>query len=882
MGLWDWTKKAAGNIADGVSSAASSVAEAAGSAKDFADGVVSKTFDLGWEEEATVDAAGDAIKSAATATGEAISTAADWTMENVAPVVEETGKYIGSYALAVPGVIAEAVTGEENGITSRLRSTRDALGTAAVETGKFAKWACWDDPGRAWSLAAQGVTDAVVGTVVMVGDAGRSIVNLTKNSVYNIGADVEVYTTGPNGEKVAVPEGDDLTLTATIGEGAEAQQIELHLIDEQLYLIDAEGNKTNVWSEDGKFYTVDPMSYEHIELDIKNGSFSTTTADGTVINDITIDADSQKQNLLGENGFFYWSTVSHDATQFVDPIEPEYLDVMLKTTDASGNDVAIDESGELTITGEKPDGLLVTLTLEDNELKFTDENGEEHDVKIGDGGLYYYDGENNRVDLGISSSNLSVTDSSGKTTSNVTLDSEMKANDKATYERIMLYGSQAVLEIPVAALTIAGSGGTAAGAWAAKWGGTGLRTVNTIRRADMVMDAMRYTSKLERFVKPLEEASTALRTARRASRELDNVASILGRNADNAVSLAGKNADDIMRITGKNADEILELTGKHVDEIADMARKADDLPRLTDEVAQASTNLQNATKAQKAAGKADEVAQGTRRSGTLGDAAAERIPGLRSFSNGVEKLTQNDLMEYLAKSADDFRDATKKLAELQESGANASAIARAERTVARTSAKLDDEIRQVNMLTRNAENGLTRITREVAETATKTTEDLSGFANTGARMRRGFELGTYKSWRFADPMRSPLVEATAAAGGMGLGVYMDYKNGQSIMASSQSLVEQSLGTLGTDQDDFDSLMDQYEQELDSTGNAPSSLQNEFPGGNNTVPNENGGNTSNTFNNRSNGTVSPLNQPVFTIEVPEDVANTIENSSIKNQ
>ncbi len=927
---WDNVSDAASAVGGAVYDAGAAVVETAGTIKDVADGAVSKTFGLDWEEEKVAEAAWDgavegtkavvetgveAVKQvAAVPVGIVVNTAqtvgldveAEWAETRLDTQLEVTGLKTAGTWIAETGAPAVWTGVQYVGAASPLgyiangvdaMTGWDPTGLAAKndEVLKFGKWAMWDDPGRAWSLAAQGVTDAALGTVGFVGDLGKAALweytlHPLGSAIYNIGADIEVFATDANGAKVTIDDENDLKLSATNENG---ETYEIHVIDEKMYLIDAEGEKTDVrYGDDGNFFVLGPDG-KPLDLGITNGSFSMEGSNGETLSGITIDASSQKANLTSDRGFFHWSTAIHDNTQFVDPILAEIDDFTVTTTAADGTITEISDDSDITFTGVNPDGVTIEITLSDEQLSMKDENGNEIEVGMSNGQFFYLDENDQPVNLGLTNGQLSMTGENGSTTNNVTLDLDRINNPHATYERIMLYSGQAIFEVPAFIGVSVLSGGTASALYAAKWGGTGVRvaqTVNAIRRADLVVDALRHTSKLQKVLKPLEEANTLLKAARTASRQLDNVGSALGKSADEMAALAGKSADEIAELTGKSADEILALTGKSADEISEMAQKASQVPQLTQRVSAATETLENASRATNNAAKADNIVQGNR-AGSLGDNAMRAVPGGKSIATGASKITQSDVMEYLGKYADELRTATTKLDELTEAGgASQRALNSAQNAVNKASGRLDDALHDVNMLTRNAENGLTRVSREVAETATRTTEDLSGLANTGNRITRNIELGAYRGWRFSDPMRSPIIEAAGVTGAFGLGYYMDVKQAEAGLEMSKASAAGKIESETERNNEIDAEMRAIEEEMRQQGTfngqpTDGSLRDQFSpqgtlngqGSGANDGHDNSGDTSNTFNNRSTGTVTPLNNPVIVLEVPDDVARNLEST-----
>jgi len=156
---------------------------------------------------------------------------------------------------------------------------------------------------------------------------------------------------------------------------------------------------------------------------------------------------------------------------------------------------------------------------------------------------------------------------------------EMK-NPNANYERVLLYGTQAIVEVPVFAAATTFTGGAAASVWAVKYGGKGLQTVNAIRRADMVGDALRLTTKATALADKAGDARGITNSINRwrSARALNRAEGIvdgtrLGTRGDDmaqGLRRAFMKADDVREAVTKS--DMLEYLAKYTETV----QKADD------------------------------------------------------------------------------------------------------------------------------------------------------------------------------------------------------------------------------------------------------------------------------------------------------------------
>ena len=392
-------------------------------------------------------------------------------------------------------------------------------------------------------------------------------------------------------------------------------------------------------------------------------------------------------------------------------------------------------------------------------------------------------------------------------------------NPNANYERVLLYGTQAIVEVPVFAAATTFTGGAAASVWAVKYGGKGLQTVSAIRRADMVGDALRLTTK--------------------------------------ATTLADKAGD-----------------------------------------ARGITNSVNRWRSTRAMNRAEGIMDGTRL-GTRGDDMAQGLRRTFMRADDVrEAVTKSDMLEYLAKYTETVQKADDAIKRLVAQGASPAKIDKAKDALNVAQEALEKARVSVNGLADDA----IKVTAEEALTASRTLENLT----TSERMMRGWELGSYRGYRWGDPFRSPKMEAAGVGFSFGSGVYANTVNNR---ASQHELDTMDENTIEANQD-LQHAGDALDALLEELGEEPmNNNSNDLPPINNLVPEENSvpqnglrnqfqgtpdndgaslwrpfseGDTTqaNMFNNRSSGLVIPIDGSAFNVEVSEEAANTLRSAIAK--
>tara|TARA_R110001592_G_scaffold27763_17_gene102826 strand:+ start:12581 stop:14419 length:1839 start_codon:yes stop_codon:yes gene_type:complete len=164
------------------------------------------------------------------------------------------------------------------------------------------------------------------------------------------------------------------------------------------------------------------------------------------------------------------------------------------------------------------------------------------------------------------------------------------ANPNANYERVLLYGGQALFEVPVFIATAVGTGGAGTAAYMARFGGKAVQTAATLKRVDMVADAIEYTSKAAKLLEPTtgvrrviprlaSEASLETKAANLASKADEIAMGTRAASKGDSVVEWGRNL--IMR--GKDAtkpltqSDLMEYLAKHSDKLRAAQSKLDDL-----------------------------------------------------------------------------------------------------------------------------------------------------------------------------------------------------------------------------------------------------------------------------------------------------------------
>ena len=479
------------------------------------------------------------------------------------------------------------------------------------------------------------------------------------------------------------------------------------------------------------------VATEYVLRPIGNAAYSIGQKEGDAPRFDNIDAFAALKYMNGGdslNDAMKWTTAMNDITQFIEPIKGEYpADTREYITDDAGNTI------------DNPDYMKEFEIVEGEEVPSYVKSVE---------------------------------------------------NPNANYERAILYGTQAIVEVPVFLVATAATGGAAGPAFALKWGGKGLQTVNAMKRADLVADAIKLTDK---------------------------------------------------------AAKISSKTGKAVE---------------------------TSSKASKLTAKANEIATGERLGTKTNDITnwmKRKFPGV---DDARQSMTQSDLMEYLAKDAEKLREAETKLDKLMSTGnATEKQILKQTKEIKAAEEALEKSRISVNQLASSSGNNLKEVSAEAARSATKTTEDL-GMAD---RLKRGWEVGQYKTWHFVDPSRSPIADTAGVGLSFGMGVYADQKNAEAkqqsgfgIGAGEASRVLETGDRLRSDMAKDTSWYKKY----DKKANLSQDFQETQPNKNDTqTDNLPGGSIdrngqSGAFNNRANGLVTPIDTPAFKVEVPKEFADAL--------
>ncbi len=391
-------------------------------------------------------------------------------------------------------------------------------------------------------------------------------------------------------------------------------------------------------------------------------------------------------------------------------------------------------------------------------------------------------------------------------------------NPNANYERTILYGTQAIVEIPAFLVATAATGGAAGTIFALKWGGKGLQTANAVRRADLVADAIELT---------------------------DKAAKISSKSAK-----AVETTKDVAH-TSKMAGPIAEQTSSKVSKLT---TKADEIAR-GERLGTATENLTNWIK--------------------------KKFPG---GEDARQTMTQSDLMEYLAKDAEKLRSAETKLDKLISSGqATEKEILRQTKEIKAAQSALEDARTSVNRFASSSGNSLEEVSYEAAKSAAKTTEDL-GVVDS---MKRGWEIGTHKTARFVDPSRSPIIDTVGVGLSFGMGVYADKKNADAQKQSGIEISKSSASSIVREDTERAKRLGEDTSWFKEFNEQPGNLRNRFQ---EAQPRQNGstseslpggdidrGLQSGTFNNRANALVTPIDTPLFKVEVSQEAADQLRQA-----
>lgn len=415
-------------------------------------------------------------------------------------------------------------------------------------------------------------------------------------------------------------------------------------------------------------------------------------------------------------------------------------------------------------------------------------------------------------------------------------------NPDANYERVLLYGGQAVFEIPAFIGVTALTAGTGTAAYTASITGRGIQTAATLKRVDMVADGIRLAQRGAKLTDKAADASKITRAVGMADDFANGTRRFtMGSRLARRIKLKlGMNVDDAGRALKQS--DLMEYLGKHADKVRDAMAKVDDL-------------LKTATTAE------------------------------RQFLDKYKTLRQALKVDPSdAKAADELADLVKGASRGEKKLLNEF------RKVENAESALQRATQDVNNIARSAGNTLEEISDDVALTASRTTEQMT----TGARAMEGFRIGAMRGARFTDPFRSPVIDGIGVGGAFTVGVWADQKNAKAEIeggvAISESTTEGVIGEtterareLGEDTSWFKPNNGTDSTDTPTDGSVPqNNLRETFP----TVPNPSGNDydlpgdslprdeQSGIFNNRSNGLVTPLDTPVFNIEVTEEAADRL--------
>ena len=310
---------------------------------------------------------------------------------------------------------------------------------------------------------------------------------------------------------------------------------------------------------------------------VKNVAYNYTTRH--LINGIySLGAEEGEGPLLERQDFFSWtsaaneysggafgySTWMNDNTQFVDRIKPEYL--------ADMREFIEDENGDMV---ENPDYMKEIELAEDEEVPEW---------------------------------------------------AEIIENKNANYERVLLYGGQAVFEVPAFIATAALTGGTGTAAYVARFGGKGIQTAATLRRVDMVADGIQLAQKGVKLADSGADASKVTRAVGMADDFANGTRRFtMAQRASRRISMAlGRTVDDAGQALKQS--DLLEYLGKHADKVRAAQTKLDDL------VESGTATQRQLTNAQRKLSNAENALERAR--GNVNDLA-------KSSGNALEEVTQD-------------------------------------------------------------------------------------------------------------------------------------------------------------------------------------------------------------------------------------------------
>ena len=424
------------------------------------------------------------------------------------------------------------------------------------------------------------------------------------------------------------------------------------------------------------------------------------------------------------------------------------------------------------------------------------------------------------------------------------------------YERTLLYGGQAAFEIPAFVVSITATGGVAGFAWA----GRGAKVVGTVARVggkadDVARVVASGATKVDDAARVIAGVSDDV--AKVATNTADDVAKVAAANVDDAVRIGAGASDDVAKVAAANADEVGDGLAKGfrsaesvrrtqlADDAIEFQTKAnklrDKIAKL-DDVADANKIASLEAKAAKLESKAEGILAGQRGSSI--------ISGRTSLA-GKRVAAQQDLLETLAKPAAKFRDKFDELEKLKAAGiTSGSKFDKAQKAVDAAEEVLMNKLKNANQLASRVD-GLEQISDEAAKAARYLVQDMK----LGERLATGFNTGSQRGFRHVGDFTQGGVrsfnfgaEMTGASLAFGLGYHSDNKR-QEAEAEQRAGTSSTMAVQGvTDTiDEGSSKVDAYLKSLGSQyqeSAAPSDGVN-----------------TDTFNNRSNGTVTPLDKPI---------------------
>lgn len=879
MGFWDdtWLGRAASSVGNGIAEGAAQVGAQTVGRIPGLDGEWAETRRE--QQYEAVVAAGDAIVDGAVAVKDGVVAAGTWVADTAAPAVGEGLAY--AVAAGPVGYVAQGV--EE-------LTGWDGTGLAARndDVHEFYNYV-GENPGRALALGTQGVVNGVTsvgGSLVgLVGDVGRIVVDdIAYTTIRNIGTGI-VNLGMEEGNEFAYRERSSFesfgsALRWTTGT---TQWLNDHTqIKDGLALIGLE--------DSAAYY-----AFERPEMEIVVDASS-----------IVYEEDPDGIYILNENGQYVeapegeqgqYSIASFDVIrphenprQLFVGADGEVIEGIHAPSD-NPETVIVDADGDVIDTAENPRQIAVGPDGEPIEGPNPEQIQGEDGAIIANPDYIPVTMIDNPVYEG--SQEIANPDYiAGQFIDNPDyIETKVILNPNYNYERGISYGGQALFEVPAFVVGTVFTGG-ALGA------GIGVsRTTATIARgATLVDDIVRVA------------ASSADDVARVAASGADDVVRVAASGADDAArvtaegtAVAAQGADDGARVvataaqgtdegaavasatsegatitnaaaTGaQSVDEAAALAAASGESVTISTRSAEMVHRaqLVKDALDANNRAFRATqagedlttRATRGATKADEIVQGER-AGTFLDGSRVTTPLVTS---GARELGHADFIEYLAKYARTLRNKSDELAELTESGASASKIARAENAVNRAEDALMRELDRVNDLA--GRNGLPRVTTDEALAATfQMTERVvePGLVNAWNAIRGsaadGFSRGAERGFTWVGDFSRGPVNMIMEGGGAGfayaMGYYGDKANAEATSNSGQAVAVEAV--------------------VEGISEERARMNSIFSG----IAAEPGSGTTTEFNNSNNGLRTPLDSPVIQRELPSEAEAGLNAATAK--